>query len=49
MRGRSLHVHGRTFSEPRSGLAHSEGRMPGERGAGVAFSLVTFSWPRKRK
>ena len=26
MRARSLHVQGRTFSEPRSGLAHSEHR-----------------------
>jgi len=49
MRARSLHVQGRTFSEPRSPLADSEGRMPVERDTGVAFSLVTFSWPLKRK
>ena len=42
MRASSLHVHGRAFSEPRSTLAHSQGRMPGERHTGVAFSLVIF-------
>jgi len=42
MRDRSLHVHGRTFSEPRSSLAESEGRdarRPRYRGC---VSLVTF-------
>jgi hypothetical protein len=37
MRARSLHVHGRTFNEPRSPLADPEGRMPGERATGVCF------------
>jgi hypothetical protein len=42
MRASSLHVHGCTFSEPRSALADSEGRMPGERGTGVCFFRLPF-------
>jgi hypothetical protein len=42
MRGRSLHVHGRTFSEPRSTLAQSQGRMPGDRAAGGVFLWLPF-------
>jgi hypothetical protein len=42
MRGRSLHVHGRTFSEPRSALAQSQGRMPGDRAAGGVFLWLPF-------
>ena len=42
MRARSLHAHGCAFSEPRSTLAHSEGRMPEERATGGVLSLVTF-------
>jgi hypothetical protein len=42
MRGRSLNVHGRTSSEPRSTLAHSQGRMPGERAAGGVFLWLPF-------
>jgi hypothetical protein len=30
-------------------LTYLEGRMPGRRDRGVPFSLVTFSWARKRK
>ena len=37
MRARSLRAHGRALSEPRSPLANSEGRMPGERDTGVCF------------
>jgi hypothetical protein len=48
MRARSLHVHGRTFSEPRSPLADSEGRMPGERATGVCF-FGDFSLHKQRK
>ena len=33
----------------RSALAQSPGTMPGDRGRGGAFSLVTFSWASKRK
>jgi len=42
MRGRSLNVHGRTSSEPRSALAHSQGRMPGERITGGVFLWLPF-------
>ena len=42
MRGRSLNVQGRTSSEPRSTLAHSEGRMPGERATGSVFLWLSF-------
>ena len=42
-------VHGCAVEKPRKPDAYSEGRKPGERLAGVAFSLVTFSWPLKRK
>ncbi len=49
MRASSLRAHGCVLSEPRSTLAKSQGRMPGDRSTGVAFSLVTFYWPLKRK
>ena len=42
MCARSLNVHGRTSSEPRSALAHSQGRMPGERAAGGVFLWLPF-------
>jgi hypothetical protein len=42
MCARSLNVHGRTSSEPRSALADSEGRMPGERAAGGVFLWLPF-------
>jgi hypothetical protein len=42
MRGRSLNVHGCTSSEPQSTLAHSQGRMPGERAAGGVFLWLPF-------
>ena len=42
MRGRSLNVHGRTSSEPRSALAHLEGRKPGRRAAGGVFLWLPF-------
>ena len=48
MRGRSLNVHGRTSSEPRSALANSEGRMPGERAAGGVFLWLPF-FARKQR
>ncbi len=40
MRSRSLHGHGRTCREPRSPLAHPQGRRPGRR-ATRGFSPVT--------
>jgi len=42
MRASSLHAHGCAFNEPRSALAHSEGRMPGERATGVCFFRLPF-------
>ena len=42
MRGRSLNVHGRTSSEPRSALAHLKGRMPGRRATGGVFLWLSF-------
>jgi hypothetical protein len=42
MRGRSLNVHGRTSSEPRSTLADLEGRMPGRRAVGGVFLWLSF-------
>jgi hypothetical protein len=42
MRGRSLHVHGYTSSEPRSTLAHLQGRMPGRRATGACFFQLPF-------
>ena len=42
MCARSLNVHGRTSSEPRSTLAKSEGRMPGDRAAGGVFLWLPF-------
>ena len=42
MCARSLNVHGRTSSEPRSALAKSEGRMPGDRAAGGVFLWLPF-------
>jgi hypothetical protein len=49
MRASSLYVQGCAYNEPRSTLAHSEGRMPGERRTGVAFSLVTFLLAKQEK
>jgi len=42
MCARSLNVHGRTSSEPRSALADLEGRMPGRRAAGGVFLWLSF-------
>ena len=42
MCARSLNVHGGTSSEPRSTLAKSEGRMPGDRAAGGVFLWLPF-------
>jgi hypothetical protein len=42
MRASSLHVQGRAFNEPRSSLAKSEGRMPGDRTTGVCFFRLPF-------
>jgi hypothetical protein len=42
MRARSLHAHGRAFSEPRSRLANPQGRMPGGCATLGYVSLVTF-------
>jgi hypothetical protein len=42
MCARSLNVHGRTSSEPRSTLAKSQGRMPGDRAAGGVFLWLPF-------
>jgi len=42
MCARSLNVHGRTSSEPRSSLAESEGRMPGDRATGGVFLWLPF-------
>jgi hypothetical protein len=42
MRASSLYVQGCAFNEPRSALAHLEGRMPGRRATGVCFLSVTF-------
>ena len=42
MCARSLNVHGRTSSEPRSALAQSQGRMPGDRAAGGVFLWLSF-------
>jgi len=42
MCARSLNVHGRTSSEPRSILADLEGRMPGRRAAGGVFLWLFF-------
>jgi len=42
MCARSPNVRGRTSGEPRSTLAESEGRMPGDRATGGCVSLVTF-------
>jgi hypothetical protein len=49
MRARSLRAHGCALNEPRSPLANSEGRMPGERATGVCFLLVTFLCTSKEK
>jgi len=49
MRGRSLNVQGCTSSEPRSTLADSEGRMPGERATGGGLSLGYFSLATQRE
>ena len=42
MCARSLNVQGRTSSEPRSTLAESEGRMPGDRATGGVFLWLSF-------
>ena len=42
MRGRSLHVYGCTSGEPRSTVAKSEGRMPGDRATGGVFLWLSF-------
>jgi hypothetical protein len=42
MCARSLNVHGRTSSEPRSALAQSQGRMPGDRAVGGVFLWLPF-------
>ena len=42
MCARSPNVHGRASSEPRSALADSEGRMPGERVTGGVFLWLSF-------
>jgi hypothetical protein len=42
MRASSLYAHGCAFSEPRSPLAYSEGRMPGERATGGVFLWLPF-------
>ena len=42
MCARSLNVHGRTSSEPRSTLAHLKGRMPGRRATGGVFLWLPF-------
>jgi hypothetical protein len=42
MCARSLNVHGRTSSEPRSTLADLEGRMPGRRAVGGVFLWLPF-------
>ena len=42
MCARSLNVHGRTSSEPRSTLADLQGRMPGRRAAGGVFLWLPF-------
>ncbi len=49
MRGRSLNVHGRTSSEPRSTLAESQGRMPGDRvtGGGLLFGYFLLATQEK--
>jgi hypothetical protein len=41
-RGRSLNVHGRTSSGPRSAFADSQGRMPEERITGGVFLWLPF-------
>ena len=45
----SLNAQGRASNEPRSPRAKSKGRMPVDRDVRGGFSLVTFSWPFKRK
>jgi hypothetical protein len=42
MCARSLNAQGRASSEPRSILAKSEGRMPGDRAAGGVFLWLPF-------
>jgi len=45
MRASSLNAHGRASSEPRSAIAHSQGRMPEERAAGGGLLLTTGVLP----
>src|SRR5690348_10758887 len=42
MRASSLNAHGRASSEPRSAIAHSQGRMPEERAAGGGLLIGYF-------
>src|SRR6187455_2463785 len=41
-RARALRAHGCALSDPRNPLAHSEGRMPGERATGGVFLWLPF-------
>ena len=45
----SLPAHGGAVSEPPEPCRAVAGQEPGDHRFGVAFSLPTFSWPRKRK
>jgi hypothetical protein len=45
----SLPAHGGAVSEPPASCRGVAGQESGDHRFGVAFSLVTFSWPRKRK
>ena len=49
MCARSLNVHGRTSSEPRSTLAKSQGRMPEDRttGGGLLFGYFLLATQEK--
>ena len=49
MRARSTRAHGCAPGEPRSLLAQSPGRMPGDRGREGVFLLVTSLWASKEK
>ena len=42
-------AHGWAVEKPRPPFTHLAGRTPAKRPLGVPFSLVTFSWARKRK
>ena len=49
MRASSLNAHGRASSEPRSAIAHSQGRMPEERavGGGLLFGYFLLATQEK--